>query len=93
MVPAAVAQTPRRVHEAATPLTQRRFVHAVGGATYGVEMSVERQSSPALRLRTPVPGLLLAGQDVAGPGVQAAFMARLMAASTIDPALWRMMGR
>jgi all-trans-retinol 13,14-reductase len=83
VVPAAVAQMPRRFHEAATPLTQRRFVHAVGGATYGVEMSVERQSSPALRLCTPVPGLLLAGQDVAGPGVQAAFMAGLIAAATI----------
>lgn len=82
-----------RFHEAATPLTQQRFVRAVGGSMYGIEMSVERQASPAVRLRTPVPGLLLAGQDVAGPGVQAAFMGGLMAAATVDPALWRMMGR
>ncbi|WP_043459967.1 phytoene desaturase family protein [Azohydromonas australica] len=82
-----------RFYEAATPLTQRRFVRAVGGSMYGVEMSVERQSSDALRLRTPVPGLLLAGQDVTGPGVQAAFMGGLMAAATVEPALWRQLGR
>ena len=81
-----------RFHEAATPLTQRRFVRAVGGAMYGIEMSVERQGSDALRLRTPVPGLLLAGQDVIGPGVQAAFMGGLMAAATVEPALWRQLG-
>ena len=81
-----------RFHEAATPLTQRRFVRAVGGSMYGVEMSVERQGSDALNLRTPVPGLLLAGQDVIGPGVQAAFMGGLMAAATVEPALWRQLG-
>jgi all-trans-retinol 13,14-reductase len=59
---------------------------------YGIEMSVERQGSEALRLRTPVPGLLLAGQDVIGPGVQAAFMGGLMAAATVEPALWRQLG-
>jgi len=81
-----------RFHEAATPLTQRRFVHAVGGSMYGVEMSLERQGSDALKLRTPVPGLLLSGQDVLGPGVQAAFMGGLMAAATVEPALWRQLG-
>jgi all-trans-retinol 13,14-reductase len=81
-----------RFHEAATPLTQKRFVRAVGGAMYGIEMSVERQGSDALRLRTPVPGLLLAGQDVIGPGVQAAFMGGVMAAATVEPALWRQLG-
>jgi all-trans-retinol 13,14-reductase len=81
-----------RFHEAATPLTQRHFVRAVGGSMYGIEMSVERQGSDALRLRTPVPGLLLAGQEVIGPGVQAAFMGGLMAAATVEPALWRRLG-
>jgi all-trans-retinol 13,14-reductase len=88
------ALAPRvRFHEAATPLTQRRFVGAVGGSTYGVEMTLDRLGSDALRLRTPVPGLLLAGQDVMGPGVQAAFMGGLMAAATLEPALWRELGR
>lgn len=81
-----------RYHEAATPVTQARFVRAPGGATYGLEMSVERMASGALRLRTPVPGLILAGQDAAGPGVQAAFMGGMMAAATIEPALWRSFG-
>lgn len=82
-----------RFKEAATPLTQRRFVGAVDGAMYGAEMTVERFGSDALRLRTAVPGLLLSGQDVMGPGVQAAFMGGLMAAATVEPALWRELGR
>jgi all-trans-retinol 13,14-reductase len=81
-----------RFHEAATPLTQRRFVRAVDGAMYGLEVSVARQGSDAIKLRTPVPGLLLAGQDVVGPGVQAAFMGGLMAAATVEPVLWRKLG-
>ena len=79
--------------EAATPLTQRRFVGAVDGSMYGAEMTVERFGSDALRLRTAVPGLLLAGQDVMGPGVQAAFMGGLMAAATVEQALRRELGR
>jgi all-trans-retinol 13,14-reductase len=82
-----------RYHEVATPLTQRRYVRTPGGAMYGLEMTSDRLLSPALRLRTPVPGLLLAGQDVTGPGVQAAFMGGMMAAAVVDPGLWREMGR
>lgn len=74
-------------------MTQHRLVGAVGGSMYGVEITVERLSSGALRLRTPVPGLLLAGQDVTGPGVHSAFMGGLMVAATIEPALWREFGR
>jgi all-trans-retinol 13,14-reductase len=82
----------RRFHELATPLTQRHFVRAEGGAMYGLEMTGERLVADELKLRTPVPGLLLAGQDVGGPGVQAAFMTGLMAAAAIEPALWRQFG-
>ncbi|MEO9148932.1 MAG: NAD(P)/FAD-dependent oxidoreductase [Burkholderiaceae bacterium] len=82
-----------RLCEAATPLTQQRFVRAAGGSMYGIEMTTERLGSSAVRLRTPVPGLLLTGQDVAGPGVQAAFMAGLMAAAAVDAGVWREMGR
>jgi all-trans-retinol 13,14-reductase len=82
-----------RFVEAATPRTQQHFTRTLGGAMYGLEMTGERIDHPALHLRTPVPGLLLAGQDVAGPGVPAAFMAGLMAAAAIDSGVWRELGR
>jgi all-trans-retinol 13,14-reductase len=77
-----------RFHELATPVTQQRYVRSPGGATYGIEMSAERLSSPALHVRTPLPGLLLAGQDVTSPGIEGAFMGGLLAAAAIEPALW-----
>jgi len=82
-----------RFHEAATPRTQQHFTRTLAGSMYGLEMTAERMGSTALNLRTPVAGLLLAGQDVAGPGVQASFMAGLMAAAAVDSGLWREMGR
>jgi len=78
-----------RFHELSTPLTQRHYVRSPAGAMYGIEMTAERMTSPALHVRTPVPGLLLAGQDVTSPGVPGAFMGGLMAAATVEPALWR----
>ncbi len=77
-----------RFHELSTPVTQRQYVRAPEGAMYGVEMSAERLTSPALHVRTPLPGLLLAGQDVISPGVMGAFMGGLLAAATAEPALW-----
>jgi all-trans-retinol 13,14-reductase len=77
-----------RFQELATPVTQRHHLHAVGGAMYGIEMSAERLTSPALHVRTPLPGLWLAGQDVISPGVPGAFMGGLLAAASIEPALW-----
>jgi all-trans-retinol 13,14-reductase len=60
---------------------------------YGIEMSAERMSHSALKARTPVPGLLLAGQDAGSPGIQGAFMGGFMAAAAIEPRLWREMRR
>ena len=56
-------------------------------------MSPERLGSPGLSLRTPLPGLLLAGQDVSGAGVQAACMSGVMAAAVLQPALLRQLGQ
>ncbi len=78
-------------YEVSTPLSQTAFVVADRGAMYGLEMSAERMSHHALRLRTPVPGLLLAGQDAASPGIQGAFMGGFMAAASLEPALWAKM--
>jgi phytoene dehydrogenase-like protein len=82
-----------RFQEAATPCTQQRFTRTLGGSMYGLEMTGERMGSAALNLRSPVAGLLLTGQDVGGPGVQASFMVGLMAAAAVDPGVWREMGR
>ena len=81
-----------RFHELSTPVTQRHFVRSPDGAMYGIEMSAQRLGSDALDVRTPVPGLLLAGQDVSGPGIQAACMSGLLAAAAIEPSLLRRLG-
>jgi all-trans-retinol 13,14-reductase len=78
-----------RFHELSTPLTQQRYLHAPDGAMYGIEMTADRLTTPALRVRTPVHGLLLSGQDVTGPGIAAAFMGGLIAAAALEPALFR----
>jgi len=39
----------------------------------------------SLAARTPLPGLFLAGQDVATPGVTGAMMGGMLAAAAIDP--------
>lgn len=81
-----------RFHELATPITQQHFVRSPDGAMYGIEMSAQRLGSDALDVRTPVPGLLLAGQDVSGPGIQAACISGLLAAAAIEPSLLRRLG-
>jgi phytoene dehydrogenase-like protein len=75
-------------HEVSTPLSQASYVVADRGAMYGLEMSAERMRHSALKVRTPLPGLLLAGQDAVGPGIQGAFMGGFMAAASIEPRLW-----
>lgn len=80
-------------HELSTPLSQASYVGADRGAMYGIEMSAARLGSDALRARTPIPGLLLAGQDAASMGVQGAFMGGYMAAASLEPRLWLEMGR
>jgi all-trans-retinol 13,14-reductase len=81
-----------RFHELSTPVTQKHYVRSPDGAMYGIEMDAQRLGSTTLNVRTPQPGLLLAGQDVSGAGVQAAAMSGLMAAAAIEPALLRQLG-
>ena len=81
-----------RFHELSTPVTQQHFVRSPEGAIYGIEMSAQRLGSDALEVRTPVPGLLLAGQDVSGPGIQAACMSGLLVAAAIEPSLLKRLG-
>jgi all-trans-retinol 13,14-reductase len=79
-----------RHHELSTPVTQRHYIRSPEGSMYGLEMDAARLASPALDIRTPVHGLLLAGQDVFGAGVPAAAMSGLLAAAAIEP---RLLGR
>ena len=80
-------------HDISTPLSQAAFVAADQGAMYGIEMSADRMANPALRMKTPVRGLMLAGQDAGSPGVQGAFMGGLLAAASFDPRLWGALAR
>ena len=79
-------------HELSTPLSQVSYVGAERGAMYGIEMSAARLRSNALRARTPIPGLFLAGQDAGSMGIQGAFMGGYMAAASLEPRLWLEMG-
>ncbi len=79
--------------ELSTPLSQAAYIGAQRGAAYGLEMTAERLRSAALGVRTPIPGLLLAGQDALSLGVPGAFMGGYMAAASLEPRLWLEMGR
>jgi all-trans-retinol 13,14-reductase len=80
-------------HELSTPLSQASYVGAERGAAYGLEMTAERLGSRALGVRTPVRGLLLAGQDALSLGIPGAFMGGFMAAASVEPRLWMEMNR
>lgn len=76
------------LHELATPLSHAHYARAPQGAMYGLRITPQRLLAPELHTRTPVPGLLLAGQDVASLGIEGATMGGLMAAASLEPKLW-----
>ncbi len=71
--------------ELATPLSTVGFTGHRKGAFYGLDVTPERVMSDALRAKTPFPGLFLAGQDVASPGIPGALWGGLLAAASVDP--------
>ncbi|GGE38363.1 phytoene desaturase family protein [Actibacterium pelagium] len=73
----------------ATPLSTVSFTGHREGAFYGLDVTPERMMCDALRAKTPVPGLYLAGQDVASPGVPGALWGGMLAAASIDPKVFR----
>ncbi len=83
--------------ELSTPLTTDHFVRPTRGSIYGIEPTPERFANPHLRPRSPVPGLFLAGSDVATVGVIGAMMGGVLAATSAEPrralALLRTLGR
>ena len=76
------------VHELSTPLTTLGFIGAQHGAIYGLEVSPRRFLSESLRIKTPVPGLFLTGQDVVTPGVTGAMIGGVLAAAAIEPRVY-----
>jgi all-trans-retinol 13,14-reductase len=77
--------------EASTPVTVASYTGAEHGAMYGLATTPQRFLSQALRPRTPIGGLLLAGQDACTPGVTGAMMGGMMAAASLEPQLWRLL--
>jgi all-trans-retinol 13,14-reductase len=75
-------------HELSTPLSTAAFIGSPHGAIYGLETTPRRFLSNSLRAKTPVPGLFLAGQDVATPGVTGAMMGGVLAAAMVEPRIF-----
>ena len=71
--------------ELGTPLSTVSFTGHRKGAFYGLDVTPERVMCDALRAKTPIPGLFLAGQDVASPGIPGALWGGLLAASVVNP--------
>lgn len=71
--------------ELATPLSTVSFTGHRHGAFYGLDVTPERVMCDALRAKTPIPGLYLAGQDVASPGIPGALWGGLLSAASVDP--------
>jgi all-trans-retinol 13,14-reductase len=70
--------------ELSTPLSNVAFTGAAHGGAYGLETSPRRFLSNALRPKTPIKGLFLAGQDVASPGITGAMMGGILAAAAVE---------
>lgn len=75
----------RAFHELGTPLATVSFTGHEKGGFYGVETTPRRMISDALNVRTPFPGLFLAGQDVMTPGIAGALSGGMLGAAAIDP--------
>ena len=76
-------------HELGTPLATAAFTGHERGGFYGIETTPRRMLSDALNIRTPVPGLYLAGQDVVTPGIAGALSGGMLGAAAIDPRIFQ----
>jgi phytoene dehydrogenase-like protein len=84
------ALAPLVVHsELSTPLSNIAFTGGPHGGAYGLDTSPRRFLTPSLRVKTPVPGLYLTGQDVTSPGITGAMMGGVLAAAAIEPRVFR----
>ena len=69
--------------ELSTPLTVEHYTSHPGGRFYGLPATPERYRSQGLGPATPIPGLVLAGQDAGGLGIVGAMMGGVGAACQV----------
>jgi len=72
-------------HELSTPLATASITGHRMGSFYGLDVTPHRITTDALRMKTPIGGLYLTGQDVLTPGIPGAFWGGLLSAGSIDP--------
>lgn len=72
-------------HELSTPLATASITGHRMGSFYGLDVTPHRITTDALRMKTPIEGLYLTGQDVLTPGIPGAFWGGALCAGTIDP--------
>ena len=75
-------------HEVSTPLATASITGHRKGSFYGLDVTPHRITTDALRMKTPIEGLYLTGQDVLTPGIPGAFWGGFLAAGSIDPKLF-----
>ena len=75
--------------ELSTPLSTVAITGHRMGAFYGLDVTPDRMLSDALRMKTPINGLYLAGQDAASPGIPGAMWGGVLCAGTIDPKVFK----
>ncbi|MGI9259806.1 MAG: phytoene desaturase family protein, partial [Gammaproteobacteria bacterium] len=75
--------------ELATPLSTVAITGHRMGAFYGLDVTPDRMLSDALRMKTPIKGLYLSGQDVASPGIPGALWGGVLCAGSIDPKVFK----
>lgn len=73
--------------ELGTPLTSEYYLAAHAGASYGLAHTPARFRVDWLRPATPVPGLLLTGQDISTAGVAGAAIGGLLTVMGMSPRL------
>lgn len=71
--------------ELATPLTMASVTQHYQGSFYGLDVTPERLLSEALRMKTPIKGFYLSGQDVCSPGIAGALWGGVLSAANVDP--------
>ena len=78
-------------HELSTPLATASITGHRRGSFYGLDVTPHRVMTDALRMKTPIDGLYLTGQDVLSPGIPGAFWGGFLCAGSIDPKVFMSM--